>query len=60
MATLNKIQVASEMFVEAHSRYINAIHDIDYITSILLSGAVIGMANPAFERDLARKARKAP
>ncbi len=31
------------MFVEAHNRYTSACRDIDYITSILLSGAVVGI-----------------
>lgn len=43
MATLNKILVASDMFVEANSRYASAMRDIDYATSILLSGAVVGI-----------------
>jgi hypothetical protein len=46
MPTLNKIQVASEMFVEAHTRYATAGRNIDYITSIMLSGAVVGIIGP--------------
>lgn len=51
MATLNKVQVASEMFVEAHNRYATASRDIDYITSILLSGAVIGIIGPLLKEQ---------
>lgn len=51
MATLNKIRVASEMFVEAHTRYATASRDIDYITSILLSGAVIGIIGPLLKEQ---------
>jgi hypothetical protein len=54
MATLDKIRVASEMFVEAHTRYITASRDIDYITSILLSGAVIGIIGPLLKEQGAR------
>lgn len=43
MVKLNKIVVASEMYVEAHNRFSNANSDIDYITSILLSGSIIGI-----------------
>lgn len=46
MATFNKIKVAAEMFIEAHIRYTAATRDIDYITSIMLSGAVIGIIGP--------------
>ena len=51
MAALNKVHVASDMFVEAHSRYVNATRDIDYITSILLSGAVIGIIGPLLKEQ---------
>lgn len=46
MATFNKIQVAAEMFLEAHQRYTTANRDIDYITSVMLSGAVVGIVSP--------------
>jgi hypothetical protein len=46
MATFNKIQVATEMFLEAHQRYSTASRDIDYITSVMLSGAVVGIVSP--------------
>ena len=44
--TLNKVQVASHMFVEAHERYMAATRDIDYVISIVLSGAVVGIVSP--------------
>jgi hypothetical protein len=51
MATLNKVRLASEMFVEAHTRYATASRDIDYISSILLSGAVIGIIGPLLKEQ---------
>jgi hypothetical protein len=51
MAALNKIQLASEMFVEAHARYTSARRDIDYVTSILLSGAVVGIVSPLLKEQ---------
>lgn len=46
MKTFNKIQIASLMFVEAHNRYVEAEQEIDYIVSILLSGALVGIIGP--------------
>lgn len=46
MATLNKLTVASEMFLEAHHRFKNATEDIDYVVSIIMSGSVIGIVGP--------------
>lgn len=46
MATLNKITVASEMFMEARVRFLKASCDIDYVVSIMMSGSVIGMVGP--------------
>lgn len=46
MATLNKITVAAEMFIEAHRRFKTATADIDYIVSIMMSGSVIGIVGP--------------
>jgi len=51
MAAFNKIQLASDMFVEAHARYTNATRDIDYIVSILLSGAIGGIISPLLEEQ---------
>lgn len=39
------------MFVEAHNRYTSARRDIDYITSILLSGAVVGIISPLLKEQ---------
>lgn len=47
----NKIQIASKMFVEAHNRYLGAKEDIDYISSILLSGAVVGIISPLLKEQ---------
>jgi hypothetical protein len=46
MGTLNKITVASEMFMEAHRRFKAAKQDIDYVVSIMMSGSVIGIVGP--------------
>jgi hypothetical protein len=46
MATLDKITVASEMFMEAHERFTRAKREIDYIVSIMMSGSVIGIVGP--------------
>lgn len=51
MVPLNKIHVASEMFMEAHERYMTASRDIDYIVSIMLSGAVVGIVGPLLEEQ---------
>ena len=49
--TLNKVQVAAQMFVEAHERYTSATRDIDYIVSIVLSGAVVGIVSPLLKEQ---------
>jgi hypothetical protein len=46
MKSFDKIQIASDMFVEAHNRYMGAKQEIDYVVSILLSGAIIGIIGP--------------
>lgn len=51
MASFNKIEIAAEMLVESHDRYLLAGLDIDYIVSILLSGAVIGIVGPLLEEQ---------
>jgi hypothetical protein len=51
MTGFNKIQLASDMFVEAHACYTNATRDIDYIMSILLSGAIVGIINPLLKEQ---------
>ncbi len=49
--TYNKIVLASEMLLEAFRRYAGAKSDIDYVTSILLSGAVIGIVGPVLNEQ---------
>jgi len=39
------------MFVEAHERYSSATRDIDYIVSIVLSGAVVGIVSPLLKEQ---------
>ena len=51
MAPLNKLVVASEMFLEAHRRFVNAVRDIDYVASIVLSGAVVGIVGPLLKEQ---------
>ena len=51
MSSHNKIVLASQMFVEADRRYRNASSDIDYVVSILSSGAVIGIVGPLLEEQ---------
>lgn len=51
MTAFNKIQLAADMFVEAHARYTNATRDIDYIVSILLSGAIVGIIGPLLKEQ---------
>jgi len=51
MATHNKIVRAGTMLTEAHARYVEAAGDIDYVTSILLSGAVMGIVSPLFKEQ---------
>jgi hypothetical protein len=51
MKMYNKIQVASDMFVEAHNRYTSPKNEIDNIVSILLSGAVVGIISPLLKEQ---------
>lgn len=51
MKTMNKIQIASAMFIEAHDRYTNAKEEIDYVVSILLSGGVVGIVGPLLKEQ---------
>ena len=39
------------MFVEAHERYMKATRDIDYVVSIVLSGAVVGIVSPLLKEQ---------
>ncbi len=49
--TLNKIEVASQMFLEAHDRFRSATREIDYVISIVLSGAVVGIVSPILKEQ---------
>lgn len=51
MVTLNKVEIASQMFVEAHERYISASQDFDYVASIVFSGAVMGIVSPLLKEQ---------
>jgi hypothetical protein len=51
VATYNKIVVASLMFVEADARYTNARSDTDYVASILMPGAVVGIVGPLLKEQ---------
>ena len=46
MAAYNKVILASEMFIEAHERFLSATRDVDYVISLMLSGAVVGIVAP--------------
>ncbi|MGH8491875.1 MAG: hypothetical protein ACRERR_02035 [Moraxellaceae bacterium] len=43
---LSKLKVAADMIVASHTEYCNAKCDMNYIKSILLSGAAIGILHP--------------
>ena len=51
MVTLNKVEIAAQMFVEAHERFLSGVNEIDYITSIVLSGAVMGIVSPLLKEQ---------
>src|SRR3990167_3369454 len=51
MTSFNKVWLASDMFVEAHDRYMNAKKELDYIVSILLSWAVVGIVSPLLKEQ---------
>jgi len=51
MAKYDKIVIASKMLVESHNKFVNAKEDIDYIISILLSGAVVGIVSPLLKEQ---------
>jgi hypothetical protein len=46
VAAYNKVVLASEMFVEAHEKFTAAARDVDYVVSLMLSGAVVGVIAP--------------
>lgn len=51
MRKYNKIVLASEMFIEAHNKFDSAKSEMDYVSSILLSGAVVGIVAPLLEEQ---------
>ena len=51
MSTYNKIVMASKMLMEAHNRFESAKSEMDYLSSILLSGAVVGIIAPLLEEQ---------
>ncbi len=46
VTTLDKVALASGMFMEAHRRFRTANGDIDYVVSIMMAGSVIGIIGP--------------
>ncbi len=46
MKKYNKIVIASEMFERAHDLFISAKSEMDYASSLLLAGAVVGIIAP--------------
>jgi hypothetical protein len=46
MTSYNKIVIASQLFQRAHEQFEMAKTDIDYGSSLLLSGAVVGIIAP--------------
>jgi hypothetical protein len=51
MSKYNKIVLASKMFIEAHNKFDSAKSEMDYVSSILLSGAVVGIVAPLLEEQ---------
>ena len=51
MNKYNKIVLASKMFTEAHNKFDSAKSEMDYVSSILLSGAVVGIVAPLLEEQ---------
>jgi len=52
MSKYNKIVLASKMFIEAHNKFDSAKSEMDYVSSILLSGAVVGIVAPLLEEQV--------
>lgn len=46
MATYSKIMLAMDMVSKSYDNYVNAKTELDYISSILLSGASLGIIQP--------------
>jgi hypothetical protein len=51
MARFKKIVLASQTFVEAHERFDKASREIDYVTSLMLAGAVCGIVSPLLKEQ---------
>jgi len=51
MNKYNKFVLASKMFIEAHNKFDSAKSEMDYVSSILLSGAVVGIVSPLLEEQ---------
>lgn len=58
MQNYNKIVLAAEMFVEAHDRFIEAKRPVDFITALMLSGAVEGIVAPLLKEQGKRSAHQ--
>jgi hypothetical protein len=46
MKKYNKIVIASEMFERAHDQFVSAQSEMDYASSLLLAGAIVGIIAP--------------
>lgn len=46
MKKYNKVVIATELFERAHDQFVSAKSEMDYATSLLLSGAVVGIIAP--------------
>lgn len=51
MDRYNKIVMASKMFMEAHKLFMDAKNEMSYVSSILSSGAVVGIIAPLLEEQ---------
>lgn len=51
MGKYNKIVLASKMFIEAHNKFDSAKSEMDYVSSMLLSGAVVGIVAPLLKEQ---------
>ena len=51
MLVHNKLVLASEMFVEAHERFTLAARNVDFVASLMLSGAVVGIVAPLLKEQ---------
>jgi len=51
MPTLRKLPLAASMLMEAHERYTSPRSETDLLTSIVLSGAVLGIISPLLKEQ---------